>query len=166
MANPNPREEPFGRFISKVGIWLKFVSKTNAGCKRETSHSQSICNKLYLKRVATWKYNSTWGSSSNGRAPVSHAGGNGIDARLLQQTWDLFSRKYLQKQKSTCSYWTYDLITNSFNFSQRSSTLTIVELQSRIVSCVCVNFGLYSCQFCFVLSSLPFFTELRGILDF
>jgi hypothetical protein len=49
------------------------------------------------KRVLQWSYfivwnnlsisflsnQSHWGSSSNGRAPVSHTGGNGIDARLL-----------------------------------------------------------------------------------
>ncbi len=31
-----------------LGIWLKFVSKTNGGCKREASHSQLICNKDYI----------------------------------------------------------------------------------------------------------------------
>ena len=49
-------------------------------------YSRFPCKTCFLN-LSNGSAHRSWGISSNGRAPASHAGGTGIDARILQSSF-------------------------------------------------------------------------------
>ena len=66
--------------------YVKNVEKNNVSFERSCLDIYSI---MFLFCFVT-SFRQDWGISSNGRAPALHAGGTGIDARILHILFFLF----------------------------------------------------------------------------